>query len=199
MPTWRNELTTGRNPETDTPLLVSNFTESIYFQFWNGFINHARLLDALFKYDYCLRFAIHPYAAQQVEKFRQQTPVEIITHCNYSQIFCEAALLVTDYSSVAFDVALLKKPIIYAQFDTDTFFSGDHTYDKGYFEYERDGFGPVCMDLETTVDAVIHCLKNGCEVETVYRERMEACFGQQPENRCQAVLDAVRKLGRRPE
>ena len=72
-------------------------------------------------------------------------------------------------------------------------------YDKGYFEYERDGFGPVCPDLEATVDAVIQYLENGCEMEPVYRERVDAFFGPQPENRCLAVVDAIKKLGRRPE
>ena len=126
-----------------------------------------------------------------------QIPVEIVSHCDYTQTFCEAALLVTDYSSVAFDVALLKKPIIYAQFDVDTFFSG-HAYDKGYFEYDRDGFGPVCTDLETTVDAVIHYLKTGCKTEPIYLNRVDSFFGSQPENRCQAVVDEIKKLGRRP-
>lgn len=71
--------------------------------------------------------------------------------------------------------------------------------DKGYFDYERDGFGPVCVDLETTVDAVIHYLENGCEMEPLYRERVDAFFGRQPENRCQAVVESVKKLGRRAE
>ncbi|MDT9414117.1 CDP-glycerol glycerophosphotransferase family protein [Escherichia coli] len=36
--------------------------------------------------------------------------------------FKDADLLITDYSSVAFDIAYMKKPIIYFQFDSDTFF-----------------------------------------------------------------------------
>ena len=198
MPTWRNSLAIGRDPRTDTPLFSSDFTQSEYFQFWNGFINHPRLLDALLKHDYRLQFAIHPYAASQVNKFNVQNPVEIVQHCDYSQAFCDAALLVTDYSSVAFDVALLKKPIIYAQFDADTFFNGSHAYEKGYFEYDQQGFGPVCNDMETTVNAVIRYLENGCEMEPMYRARVDDAFGQQSANRSQAVADAIRKLGRRP-
>ena len=49
--------------------------------------------------------------------------------------------MLTDYSSVAFDFAYLRKPIVYAHFDKEAFFSGEHSYTAGYFDYERDGFG----------------------------------------------------------
>lgn len=52
--------------------------------------------------------------------------------------------MVTDYSSVAFDFAYMKKSLVYAQFDREAFFEGQ-TYDEGYFNYETDGFGPYAM------------------------------------------------------
>ena len=53
-------------------------------------------------------------------------------------------------SSVAFDFAYLGKPVIYAQFDKEEFYE-KHDYKAGYFNYERDGFGEVVYDLESTV------------------------------------------------
>ena len=199
MPTWRKYLDLFRNDQTDSSTPNPNFAQSEYFLFWNSLINHPHLLDALRQRGYHLHFACHPRFRHEADKFQVQKPVEVVPHCDYPQTFCEAAVLLTDYSSTACDFALLHKPLIYAQFDAKEFFSGKHSYDKGYFDYERDGFGPVCVDLETTVDAVIHYLENGCEMEPLYRERVDAFFGRQPENRCQAVVESVKKLGRRAE
>ena len=198
MPTWRDNLVIARDSVTTLSLPNPAFKASEYFQFWNGLLNHPRLLEALREQNYRLRFAIHPQSTYEGSKFKAPEPVEIAFHCDYPQTFCEAALLLTDYSSVAFDFALLRKPLIYAHFDYDTFYSG-HIYDRGYFDYDRDGFGPVCPDLETTVDMVIRFLENGCAMEPLYRKRIDAFFGVQPENRCQTVVDAIKKLGRRPE
>lgn len=53
--------------------------------------------------------------------------------------------MITDYSSVAFDFAYMKKSLVYAQFDREAFFEGQ-TYDEGYFNYETDGLsGMLCM------------------------------------------------------
>ena len=197
MPTWRKNLEIARDPITGLSLSNPAFEASEYFQFWNGLLNHPRLLEALRDHDYRLRFAIHPQSTHEGSKFKAPAPVEIVFHCDYPQTFCEASLLVTDYSSVAFDFALLRKPLVYAHFDYDTFFSG-HLYSKGYFDYKLDGFGPVCPNLETTVDAIIHFLENDCRIDFMYREREDIFFGVQPENRCQAVTDAIKKLGRRP-
>ena len=58
----------------------------------------------------------------------------------------ESSMLITDYSSVFFDVAYMHKPIIYYQFDRDAFRQGH--YQEGYFSYD-DGFGPVAFDTES--------------------------------------------------
>ena len=52
--------------------------------------------------------------------------------------------MITDYSSVAFEMAYLKKAVLYYQFDEEEFFSGKH-WQKGYFDYRKDGFGAVCV------------------------------------------------------
>ena len=62
---------------------------------------------------------------------------------NVQEIFASARVVVTDYSSMAFNAAYIDRPLVYFQFDPDTMFGGGHVGRQGYFEYERDGFGPV--------------------------------------------------------
>ena len=74
---------------------------------------------------------------------------------SYREVFAESEMIITDYSSVAFDFAYLEKPVIYTQFDSEEFFNGEHVYTKGYFDYEHDGFGEIAYNLETTMIKII--------------------------------------------
>ena len=94
---------------------------------------------------------------------------------DYQKEFVEGALLVTDYSSVAFDFAYLKKPVVYSQFDKEEFYK-KHTYSEGYFSYENDGFGPVCTDLKSTVKAIVDEINNSCENNEKYLARIEKFY-----------------------
>ena len=62
-------------------------------------------------------------------------------------LYGQCALLVTDYSSVAFNTAYLDRPAVYFQFDREEMLRGAHVGRQGYFDYERDGFGPVARDV----------------------------------------------------
>ena len=89
---------------------------------------------------------------------RHQDYVEVIDQLatpSLHPLFAKTALLVTDYSSVAFEIAYIEKPVIYYQFDAEQFYGGGHLGFAGYFDFARDGFGPIC---ETEVN-LFRCLK----------------------------------------
>jgi len=78
-------------------------------------------------------------------------------------------LLITDYSSTAFDFSYLKKPVIYYWF-TDYFLGGS------YFNYETMGFGNVVSNQDNLVKAAIAYMKNDCVMEDVYIRRVDSFF-----------------------
>src|SRR4029077_10737454 len=77
------------------------------------------------------------------------------------ELFARARVLVTDFSSVAFNAAYLERPVVYYQFDAESVLGGGHTGRQNYFEYPRDGFGPVADTRDVAVDAVIEALTHG--------------------------------------
>ena len=84
----------------------------------------------------------HPNTIDGLHMFRHDPREKIKDSTNsYKDIFAQTDLMITDYSSVAFDFAYLRKPIVYSQFDRDSFFNGAHSYTERYFDYERDCFG----------------------------------------------------------
>lgn len=92
------------------------------------------------------------------------------------QLFIESSILVTDYSSVAFEMAVQKKSVIYYQFDEESFFSGSHNYVRGYFDYRQHGFGPVVINQEQLFDELNKKLNVDNIPDSQIIERMESAF-----------------------
>lgn len=127
--------------------------------------------------------------------FKADPSVRILdTDVKYRDIFAKSSMVVTDYSSVAFDFAYLEKPVVYTQFDKNSFFSGEHMYTKGYFDYERDGLGEVAYDLDTTVELIIAYMKSGCELKPLYRERIERFYAYHDKKNCERVYKKILRL-----
>ncbi len=191
MPTWRNGITEKTDPLTGKRNESPGFERTDYFSFYQSLISDERLAQVAAANGYEISFLIHPALAQEAHKFNSSF-VRIETEYHYTKEFTTSAILVTDFSSVAFDFALLKKPLIYAQFDKSTFFAG-HTYDQGYFSYEENGFGDVTYDLESTVDALCALMENPTMPEK-YQKRVDDFFYQPKTSRCEAVINAILKL-----
>ncbi len=192
LPTWRKYLTTGRNIQNDYWNLVYNFNESEFFTFYNSLINDERIINTAKKYGYKIKFLLHPNLIMGADCFSTNDVTEIITeNVNYNKIFAESNLILTDYSSAVFDFAYMRKPVLYTHFDKEDFFAGAHSYQQGYFDYERDGFGEVEYDLESTVNRIIEYMENGCQLKDTYRDRIDDFFAYNDRNNCQRLYERI--------
>ncbi|ECQ6797499.1 capsular biosynthesis protein, partial [Campylobacter jejuni] len=145
MPTWREYLS-GKIQKYGVRTKNPDFTKSLYFQKWQEFLCSKELENLAKKYGYGVVFIPHPQVRIYLDDFN--LPSYIITSYKTSmqELFCKSSLMITDYSSVAFEMAILNKPVLYYQFDKDEFFA-KHSYTQGYFNYEKDGFGEVFEDI----------------------------------------------------
>lgn len=193
-PTWRQELA-GKSVAGSSERLYSNgFRLSDYYKFYNKLINDKRVLDVMERCGYKGDFYVHPLHSKQAMDFTGNDIIEVHTEpAVYKNVFAESALLVTDYSSVAFDFCYLKKPVIYAQFDKERFFS-NHTYSEGYFKYKEDGFGPVTDDYESTVQAIVSYIENDCLMEAEYEKRVDSFFEYTDNCNCERVYRAIKEM-----
>ena len=195
MPTWRKYLMGSWNDKQNAWTLAPSFAASEYLDFYNRLFNHERLLTAAKEYGYRIDFMPHPIVQPHVSYFQCADQVNVLgAETQYRDIYARSELVITDYSSAIFDFAYLRKPIVYTHFDAETFFGGNHTCKMGYFDYERDGFGEVTRDLESTVDCIIEYMKNGCQLKDIYRERIDRFFAFDDQNNCQRVYDRIMEL-----
>lgn len=196
-PTWRKQLAGALDESAGRNSSGSEFEDSEYRRNWQAIIENPRLNAALAGSGFSGVFAIHPSHAAEARLFRGTDRVKVSTPPHdYGALFRAGSILATDYSSVAFDFAYLRKPVIYFQPDREEFFAA-HLYSEGYYSYEVDGFGPVAVDVEGFVDALIARLVAGGVMELTYRERVDGFFAFSGGGNSRRLYDAVVKTQRR--
>lgn len=185
MPTWRMNLFY----HTD------KFKETLYFKVWNGVLNDKRLHRLLEIYNYKLIFYPHYEMQQYIDEFNTDSRQVILANFDefdVQELLCNTSLLITDYSSVFFDVAYMRKPIIYYQFDYEKFRT-EH-YSEGYFDYKDDGFGLVITEQEALISEINKMLQKNFTVEEKYQKRRNAFFEYSDKQNCRRIYDEIIKL-----
>jgi len=192
LPTWRKAIRQSYDKNT-TSVYFDGFKDTEYFKYYNSLINDERLLAAMRAKGYKGLFCMHPIHMKQTVDFQQNDVFTVNEgYVNYNDVFDRAAMMITDYSSVLFDFAYLRKRILYTQFDKEAFFEAQ-TYDEGYFDYDRDGFGPVCTTYDDTVQAIIDAVNDDCAVQDTYRARMDDFFAFSDRDNCRRILKEIKK------
>lgn len=195
MPTWRRYL---------APTLFSNSDEtqvayegSTYERFMIDFLGSERLALLLEAHDlrlqvvphYNLRTVLRPQdvAGERVDVLDAAT-------ADIPALLRSCDLLVTDYSSVQFDVAYVGTPMVYCQFDEGEYTTGHSAF--SWFDPRRDGFGPVTCDADSTVSAIEHYAERGFVREAGYDEQVSSVFAYQDHDNCERLVESIDSLTR---
>lgn len=195
MPTWRLSLAEPFIPRTSRRGYNPRFQETLFFRRWRRLLESQALRKAATRQGLKLCFAFHPYLIQQRRDFAFAADILAPEETSLQTLLAHAALLITDYSSVAMDAALLDRPVLYYQFDRKEF-QRTHTYTQGYFDYKRDGFGPVAETLPEVEQWAETCLNRGCRNDEVYSARSRAFFAWRDGGNCGRVYEALREYSR---
>lgn len=192
MPTWRRWF--GKKTSRSREIRL-RFTQSDYFLAYNRFLNDPRLDDLLRNHGMNLVFYLHHQMQEFASTFSVPSDHVVVACENESdiqQLLKESAMLITDYSSVAFDFAYMHKPVIYYQFDEESYYL-EH-YARGYFEYDRDGFGPVARTLDELIAQVRTAISSDFSNPPGYLERADRFFPLHDTDNCERNYEAIRSM-----
>jgi CDP-glycerol glycerophosphotransferase (TagB/SpsB family) len=112
-------------------------------------------------------------------------------------VFARTDAFITDYTSVAFTMAFLRRLVFYYQFDRETFYGVDHNWREGYFDYERDGFGPVALSGSQLMSHIHQYFAQGTKLDPVYLARMERAIPDRDSKSCERTFQGILDI-RRP-
>ena len=85
----------------------------------------------------------------------------------------------------------MQKPIIYYQWDYDEI-TKTHL-GKGYFNFENDGFGPICKTLEALKDTLKSMSDTNWQMSADYAQRVDAFFKYRDTKNCERIYNAITK------
>ena len=190
-PTWRMQsaLPPTGGTESVSRTYNPNFKETSYYKVYNSLINDPRLLGEARKYGYRIQYVLHPIVSPQKDDFVQNDLVEIIPsigEMSYEKIFCEGALMVTDFSGVQFDFAYMRKPVIYLHHHDIP-----QHYEEGAFFYDTMGFGEICHTNDELIDVLCRYMKNDCQMPDLYRSRADDFFAFSDHHNCERIYPVM--------
>jgi len=195
MPSWRQNLIGVEDHRTNLPGYNENFKHSEYFNFFNNLIHDTRVINSMQEHKITGEFFLHPSFEAQISDFKSNKIFKIMRPpYSYNQAFAEGNLLVTDYSSVAFDFGYLKKPVLYCQFDKQSVYSGNHIFTKNYISPETDGFGPVVYNYESAIHELLDFIKRNFKQTDKYKKHTDDFFFYHDRDNCRRLLAAVDKF-----
>ena len=177
-PTWRTWLTT-RPAESDSAvadpavLVASDFTRQ-----WLSLAGSDSLRALAERHHLTVGLLLHPNLQAAREHLVVPDHVQLLSFQGQSvrETFARSRVLVTDYSSMAFNAAYIERPVVYFQFDRERVLSGEHLGRRGYFDYERDGYGPVAHTCEQALAAITATVEQGPHPAPEYLARIEEAF-----------------------
>jgi glycosyltransferase involved in cell wall biosynthesis len=192
-PTWRQWLSTFDAVVTGRHTVGEDFRTSQFAQEWSAVVNSSEVKELADRTGLQVALLLHP-------NFQGTATLDTLPHVqtltfegqNVQETFARARVLVTDYSSMFFNAAYIERPIVYFQFDKERVDAGWHLGRRGYFDYERDGFGPVTFTAGEAVAEIIKTVEAGPEPPPLYLERMQESFPRRDGRCCERVADAIR-------
>jgi CDP-glycerol glycerophosphotransferase (TagB/SpsB family) len=144
MPTWRSWM---------DDLSEKKFMETEYYKQYTSLLNSHYLEEVLEQYDIKLNFFIHPKFKAYIDKFSSTNKrIKIYQYGEekLNQLLMRSSMLITDYSSVSWDMYYQKKPIIFYQFDLEDYIK----YQGSYINMETELFGDRVFKADQLVDLI---------------------------------------------
>lgn len=182
MPSWRRQL---------DQLSAEDFVKTNFYKHFNELLCDEEIISFAKQHGYKVIFKPHRNLHKFVSTFTKHPDVIFDLNLkNYTETFNNSSLIVTDYSSIAFDFAYLKKPLIYYQFDNNYHFN----VEEAYFQYERDGFGPVARSHEELKAEILRIIENGCQMDEEYERRVDEFFKYIDRNNSKRVVEEILRL-----
>ena len=181
-PTWRNYI----NNQNDFDSFMSNYYK---------ILNNKELINYIEKNNIKIWLVLH----KNMKKYKiNKNTLSKNIHINHneevdiSELINKTDLLITDFSSIFFDIAYRQRPIIYYQFDRDKY--RKNQLPKGYFSYEKDGFGDVFENSELVINKIKYYIDNNFKLENTYLKRMNTFFERIDKENCRRILEEIEKI-----
>ena len=183
MPTHRSWLY-GVDRET--------FVSSEYYRRYMELINSPELIKMLEENDLVANFYLHPSIAEHFDAFSSSSDrVKLIPMGSVSldDLMMRCKMLITDYSSVCWDLYYMGKPIVFYQYDVPKYLE---TWGS-YIDLEKDTPGDRADNLTDLLAYIEESIKQGFSLSDVWRARRESHFKHIDQDNCKRIVELLKE------
>ncbi|MFK4886444.1 CDP-glycerol glycerophosphotransferase family protein [Lactococcus petauri] len=184
MPTWRKWMD-GMSRE--------QFLETPFYKEYSKLLASSTLKKVVLENNARISFFLHPYFKNYVDLF--DIDDSFIDKYGYLDVdmgeeIQKSSLMISDYSSVLWDMFYLDKPVIFYQFDQEDYLVSEGTY----MDYETELFGDVVFDVEALIQSIREVITNNFEIEDKYKEMRSDYFTYIDQNNSERIYEVVQQL-----
>jgi len=177
---WRYEYRTLRGLQ---------YQGTRYFRELNNILNHKKLANICKKYGYKIIFNLHPNERKHLSEFTIPSHVVVNTG-SFKDMFTKCDFIITDLSSVDYDMAYLGKPTIYYHYDERCYLGDGGT---NHLDYETYGFGPIAKTSNELVQCIELAMTHDKKMNRFYK-RLHSRFFNVDTNNCKRIFEEILKL-----
>lgn len=165
-PTWREYL---------AYLTDDEFVESEYFQQIKNVIESEYLQAKLAESGYHIKVFLHPKMRKFTGHFNAQGNIEVVdsSQVALNALIKECDAVISDYSSMVWDFAYQRKPVVLFQFDQES-------YEErwgGFFDKSIWDFGPIVKTVDELNGVMDKLIQRDMKIEDKYRQNIDGYLG----------------------
>lgn len=196
MPTWRASLFDERALASTTEERLAIVERSEFARNWRQVFNHPGLRELARQHGMQLAFFAHTNLVPVLQALGLPPEFKVFRAGvdRFQPVIARTVAFVTDYTSVAFEFALLRRAIFYFQPDRERFYGGDHNWRPGYFDYDRDAFGPVARSADELVSELTRSAEVGYQPSSSFVARMQRALPDADGGGCERVYQAILRM-----
>ena len=183
MPTWRAWLEN---------VTLEEFKESDYFHNYMALLNSPRFHCFLEKNDLLANFYLHSKFREFIQDFSVESDrIRLIVFGEEpaNELMMRCKMLVTDYSSVCWDVFYLDKPVVFFQFDRDKYMEAHGSY----LDMDRELFGDCAQDVDGLLTYMERCADDHFIVRPEYEKMQKSFYKYFDDQNSRRICDAIVK------
>ncbi|CAA6819744.1 MAG: CDP-glycerol:poly(glycerophosphate) glycerophosphotransferase (EC [uncultured Sulfurovum sp.] len=180
IPTWRDWL--GN---------YDSFISSDYYKRYKSLLESKILNDLAEENNLEIAFCLHPNMQKFVDAFDLEG-IRVISQgeVNVQLLLKESMLMITDYSSVAFDFSFLEKPVIYYQFDTERFL-GKY---PSHLDINEDLPGDIVRNEDDALDRLALYIENDCKMSLENLEKSRQFLKYKDTNNNKRIKEEIERF-----
>ena len=104
-----------------------------------------------------------------------------------NELIMRADLLITDYSSVAWEMFYQKKPVLFFHFDVDKYIE----YQGSYMDLQNELFGDVTYNESTLISRIEEYIKSNFKEKEIYKNRRSRYFKYQDKANTERIFNEI--------